>query len=101
MLASDAVIPAETEIRLVETMGGGSITVSYEELCKYGNDGIGFLCGAVALDGKKVGSNTINAPLPAGTTLTVELRLYEATGGSASTETGNYITTGTYKYTFK
>jgi len=101
MLASDAIIPAGTEIRLVEAMGGGSITVSYEELCNYGNDGIGFLCGAVALDGETIGGETINAELLPGTTLTVELRLYEATGGSASTETGEYITTGVYTYTFE
>lgn len=100
MLAADGVIEAGTEIRLVDVMGNGGITVSYEELCNYGNDGIGFLCGAVALDGHTYGSTTYDAKLEAGTVLTVELRLYEATGGSSDTETGNYITTGVYKYTF-
>lgn len=101
LMASDAVIPANTPIRLVEALGNGGITVSYEELCNYGNDGIGFLCGAVALDGHTYNGTTYDAKLEAGTTLNVELRLYEATGGSASTETGNYITTGTYTYTFE
>lgn len=96
MLASDEVIPAGTKIRLVETMGGGSLTVSYEELCNYGNDGIGFLCGAVALEDYFAEANAVTP----GTTITVELRLYEATGGSATTETGEYITTGVYSYTF-
>ena len=101
LLASPDPIAAGTEIRLVEAMGGGSITVSYEELCNYGNDGIGFLCGAVEMNGtgKTIDGQT-PAARPAGTVLTVELRLYEATGGSASTETGEYITTGTYTYTF-
>ena len=99
MLASDAEIKAGTEIRLVEAMSGGSITVSYRELCQYGNDGIGFLCGAIDLSGKEINGQTV-APLPAGTTLTVELRLYEATDGSIDSETENYITTGTYSYTF-
>jgi len=99
LLASDVEIKAGTEIRLVDAMGNGGITVAYRELCEYGNDGIGFLCGAVDLSGKMVGSETAGQ-LPAGTTITVELRLYEATGGSRDTETGNYITAGVYKYTF-
>ena len=40
----------------------------------------------------------------AGTTMTVELRLYEApdsgTTGPVDVETGNYITIATYTYTF-
>ena len=94
-LTSDQDIAANTEIRLVQAMGNGAITVNYEEICKFGNDGIGFLCGAVDLTG-------VNA----GTTLTVELRLYETTidpsanSGSANIETGNFITVGTYSYTF-
>lgn len=100
MLASDAPIAAGTEIRLIEAMGGGSITVAYSELCNYGNDGIGFLCGAVDLSGENVFGNTVEQ-IPAGTTITVELRLYEATDSTAASETGNYITTGVYSYTFK
>ena len=101
LMASDGEILANTEIRLVEALGNGSITVSYEELCKYGNDGIGFLCGAVALDGHVYDGKTYDAKLESGTTLNVELRLYEATGGSMETETGKYITTGTYTFTFE
>lgn len=95
LLASNAEIPANTEIRLVDTMGNGGITVSYEELCNYGNDGIGFLCGAVDLSGRH------NVRLEPGTTITVELRLYEATGGRRETETGRYITVDTRTYTFE
>lgn len=99
MLASQDAITAGTEIRLVDTMGGGSITVSYEELCNYGNDGIGFLCGAVDFGGKTIGGTVVEL-IPAGTVITVELRLYEATGGSRDTETGEFVTAGTYTYTF-
>ena len=81
-------IGKNTEIRLVEMLGA---TVSYEELSIYGNDGIGFLCGAKKL----------NDTLPSGTTLNVELRLYEATGNSINTETGEYITVQKYSYTFE
>lgn len=102
MLASDTVIPANTEIRLVEAMGGGRIIVAYKDLCDYGNDGIGFLCGAVAMDGVKLDDETIiSAPLTEGTTITVELRLYEAESGATASETGKYITTGVYTYTFE
>ena len=97
LLSSDDVIPAGTEIRLVELLGGGSISVNYEEICRYGNDGVGFLCGAVDLTGAN-----------AGTTITVELRLYEttkapdATGGTANEEVDpeHYEVVGTYTYTF-
>ncbi len=81
-------VDAGDELRLVAGMG--NITVSFEELSEFGNDGIGFLCGAVELGDK----------LPANTTLKVELRLFEATGGSIDTETGNYITIGSYSHTF-
>ena len=79
-------------IRLVKD--GIGVTVSYEEICKYGNDGIGFQCGAADL----TGSNT-------GTTMTVELRLYETDRNLGNysefaSETGNYIIVGTFNYTF-
>ncbi len=86
-------IAASTEIRLVELLGA---TVNYEEICKFGNDGVGFLCGVVDLTGQN-----------AGTTITVELRLYEteepseANGNSRNKETGNYAVIGTYNYTFE
>ena len=99
MLASPASIKAGEEIRLVDAMGEGNITVSYRELCNYGNDGIGFLCGAVDLSGKTINGTEVGN-IPSGTTITVELRLYEATGGARNTETGKYITTGVYTYTF-
>lgn len=85
-------IAAGTEIRLVELLGA---TVNYEELCKWGNDTLGFMCGALDLDG----SNT-------GKTLTVELRVYETTkdwdasSGTANEETGRYVTIGEYSYKF-
>ena len=96
----DMAIAAGEQIRLVEGMGNGSITVNYEEICNYGNDGTGFLCTAADLTGAN-----------AGTTITVELRLYEtypegqcpeSHGGhlSANCETGNYNVVGTYTYTF-
>ena len=97
-LTSDQNIAANTEIRLVELLGA---TVNYEEICTYGvidNDPDtidGFLCGAVDLTGANVG-----------TTITVELRLYETTGdpadpnGPKNIETGNYEVVGRYSYTF-
>ena len=103
LLASDGAIKAGEEIRLVKTMSdmmNMGITVAYKDLCEYGNDGIGFLCGAVALEGQNIDGNTVEEIEP-GTTLTVELRLYEATDSSESSETGNYITTGVYEYTFE
>ena len=95
LLSSDEVITAGTEIRLVQGLGGGSISVNYEEICQYANDGKGFQCGAVDLTG-------VNA----GTTITVELRLYETTvdpsnpSGNKNEETGNYEVIGKYSYTF-
>ncbi len=92
-MMSDADILANTEIRLVETLGA---TVNYEEICQYGNDGIGFQCGiAELIDGAN-----------SGTTITVELRMYEteepsdSNGGSANVETGNYTILGTFTHTF-
>ena len=91
-LTADEKITAGTEIRLVELLGA---TVNYEEICQYGNDGLGFLCGAADLSGAN-----------AGTTITVELRLYETTvdpalgTGNKNEETGNYEVIGKYSYTF-
>lgn len=84
-------IPAGTEIRL---LGSAGYTVNYEEICKVVKE---FKCGAFALD---------DSVVKEGTTITVELRLYE-TKDAADTETnttneetGNYETIGVYKYTF-
>lgn len=89
------------EIRLVESLGK---TVNYSEICAFGNDGIGFLCGLAALDEDAV----------AGTTVTVELIAYETypdghtehndgtpcTLNSTNCETGVKKVLGTFKYTF-
>ncbi len=69
------------ETRLLQSAG---VTVNYDELCNTVKE---FNCGAM---GKNL----------AGTTLTVELRLYEATGAGIETETGEYMTIGSYSYTF-
>lgn len=94
-------ITAGTEVRLVDVMGGGdgtgngSIKVTYKDICQWGNDGTGFLCTATDLTGQN-----------AGTTLTVELRMYannsDPTDSSynGGDETGVYYTIGTYTYTF-
>lgn len=100
-LSSSETIKAGTEIRLVDVMGGGdgtgngSIKVTYKDICQWGNDGTGFLCSATDLTGEN-----------AGTTLTVELRMYanesDPTNSSynGGTETGEYYVIGTYTYTF-
>ena len=109
-LESDEIIPAGTQIRLVKTLGdllNGEVTVNYADICKWGNDNVGFLCGV---------SPVVDANgncIAAGTTITVELRIYEvpaqgdcAVGGgckhpSADCETGadDYTVIGTYTYT--
>ena len=98
-LFEDTDVAANTEIRLVEKLG---TTVNWSEICEFGNDGLGFLCGATDLTG-------VNA----GTTITVELRIYEvgekgecSIGGGCNhpymeCETGEYITVGTFTYTFE
>lgn len=101
-MESAETITAGTEIRLVELLG---VTVNYEEICRWGNDGTGFLCGInAAVDAD-------NKALAAGTTITVELRMYEvpaqgdcSVGGgcthpSKECETGNYTILGTYTFT--
>ena len=93
-LTADQIITADTEIRLVETLGA---TVNWEEICNYGNDGLGFQCGLA-----DTSENGVNV----GTTVTVELRIYETTkawdaeSDTANEETGEYITVGTFTYTF-
>ena len=97
-------IEAGEQVRLVAGMASG-MSVNYEEICRYGNDGTGFLCTAADLTGAN-----------AGTTITVELRLYETLpygheehdlgdgnichGNTANCETGYYEVVGTYTYTF-
>ncbi len=74
-------VAADEEIRLLETAG---VTVNYAELCSLVKE---FNCG--------VAGHYLED-----TTITVELRLYEATGAAVSTETGEYMTIGSYSYTF-
>ena len=88
----------ENGIRLLND-GMSGISIAYNEICNYGNDGTGFLCGAADLTGANEG-----------TTLTVELRLYKTYtpeeaeelgyGNTKNIETGEYITVGKFTYTF-
>lgn len=91
VLTSPDAIPANTEIRLVGSMGAG-LDVTYEMLCEYGNDGIGFLCGL-----KDQG-------IQEETTVYVELRFYETElneqGHYVIVDEENYIVAGKRSYTF-
>lgn len=84
-------VAANQEIRLVKDGLGNAAIVQYKHLLEYGNDGIGFLCGAKDLTGEN-----------AGTTLTVKLNLYKTFLNDAGhyEETGEVITVGTFTYTF-
>lgn len=82
--ANPDAITAGTEIRLLKD--AANLGVSYFEVCDFQN----FNCGAAAID----------AAALKGTTLKVELRLYEAPSGALDTETGKYVTVGTFVYTF-
>ena len=96
-------IPAGDQIRLVELLG---VTVAYSDICKYGNDGTGFLCGVSAVDVN--GDGVYEA---GGATITVELRIYKvgeqgdcAEGGGCKhpyleCETGEYYIVSTHNYT--
>ena len=102
-LTADETISAGTKVRLVEGLGA---TVNWEELCQYGNDGTGFLCGLADMS-----DNGVNA----GTTITVELRLY-AVGEQGECNNGggckhpdvecelgeeDYILAGKFEYKFE
>ena len=86
-------LDANTPVRLLKDGMGANI--NYQQICAGADDGIGFLCGAADLTGEN-----------AGTTLSVELRLYETTidpsanSGSQNIETGYYETVGKFTYTF-
>ena len=84
-------VQAGDEIRLVNDGLGSGYNIQYKHLLEYGNDGIGFLCGAKDLTGEN-----------AGTTLTVKLNLYKTFLNDAGhyEETGDVITVGTFTYTF-
>ena len=110
-LSSGDVVTAGTEIRLIRVLSeamNADITVNYEDICKFGNDGTGFLCGVAAVD-----NNDDGVYEAAGATITVELRLYEVPAQGECAEgdgckhpysrcelgADKYITIGTYKYT--
>lgn len=78
---NDGVIAAGQEVRLLKDCG--NVAVNYLEVCDFRD----FYCGV----GDMTGAN-------AGTKITVELRLYEATGATLDTETGHYITVQTVEY---
>lgn len=78
-------IPADKQIRLLYDVAG--ITINYEELCNFVKE---FKCGAFDYDDAL-----------AGTTMTVQLRLFETTErGQKEAETGEYVVIGEYKHTF-
>ena len=93
-LTANTVISAGTKINLIEAMGGGSITVHYEDIGMYGNDGVGFCCGIAEMPG--------NTDALAGTTINVELRLYKTEEGNRQNKVDpeEYIVIGSYSYTF-
>ena len=77
-------VPAGYEISLIK----GAWEIPYELLCQLGNDGIGFQCGVANLDESNIG-----------TTITVELRLYEV--DAEGKETGKFIVANRVKHTFQ
>ncbi|MBQ8496566.1 MAG: hypothetical protein IJ489_03815 [Clostridia bacterium] len=93
---ADTPFAANEGIRLVQAMGNGGIEVTYKDICDYGNDGKGFQCGLKALKPEEL----------EGTTVTVELCIYEtdvewnASTHGDCTESGEYITIGTFTHTF-
>ena len=87
-------IAANKPVRMLRNADlGTDFPVNYENLCDYVQQ---FSCGAFAVDQAAM----------EGTTMTVELRLYETKDPSETTtntqneETGKFITIGKYSYTF-
>lgn len=101
-LTNDVVVEAGQEIPLVEFLG---VTVNYMQLCEFGNDGIGFLCGLWDRTAENGQPSTLK-----GTTITVQLRMYETYSEeecqelfgfkSKNERTGRYCVVGEYTYTF-
>lgn len=83
---NDAAVEAGEEIRLMQALWGDDVVVSYAEL--FENDAK--LKCALSDLGEGDSANT-------GTTVKVELRLYEI---DDEAETGEYLTIGNYEYTF-
>ena len=89
-------IPKDYEIRLLKDATDDGISINYNEICTLVKN---FRCGAFALDESAEG-----------TTITVELRIYETYSAdeayekfgdhSTNYETGKYETIGRYHYTF-
>lgn len=79
---SSNVITPDMEIRLVGSMGEG-LDITYEMLCDFGNDGIGFLCGLKNKSSENIGK-----------TITVQLRLYE----TQLNDQGHYVIADITKY---
>lgn len=89
-LQSSDPIAANTEIPLVAYMGSGNIQVHYKDLCQYGNDGIGFLCGVKNLSEENTGK-----------TIIVELRMYTEEEYANWETSTDYIVAGYYEYTLE
>ena len=79
--SSDVITP-DMEVRLVCSMGEG-LDITYEMLCNFGNDGIGFLCGLKNNSSENIGK-----------TITVQLRLYE----TQLNDQGHYVIADITKY---
>ena len=82
--------PADPDSKPIRLLGTAGISMTYAEICNIVKN---FQCGAFNLSDKNIG-----------TTMTVELRLYKTegstVGGAYDGETGEYITVGSYAYTF-
>ena len=95
----DGAIKAGQQVRLLELMLEGG-PINYQELCEWIPK---FECGALRHNVAGMEAGTIEA----GTTLTVQLRIYEtdadpdSAAGSKNDETGVYEIIGTYEYTFQ
>ena len=88
--ANHVEVKANEQVRLL--YDAANLYINYEEICGFQT----FSCGATAIDKEDL----------AGTTLTVELRLYEveepseANGNSWNVETGDYIIVSSYTHKF-
>ena len=95
---STDVLTAGTEVPLLANLANG-FCVTYQDICDWANDGEGFKCGVIARD----------AAALAGTTITVQLRLYKNENNVWSDSShdcdgvnydGHYEVVGEFKYTF-
>ena len=96
-------IAAGQEVRLVKDAlgqaGFSGVCLTYKDICDWGNDGVGFLCGLAPVDYEA-------AKRLEGTTVTVELTVYKTNSGDIDSthtcgETGDEkLVVGTFTYTF-